>query len=106
MGGHRETFFGLAGIGDLMATSLSEHSRNRTLGEHLGRGASLADAQGGLNGRVAEGIQTTKALYEIKASFGLTTPMVDTLHRVLFDGMPARDGYLSIWDSRERFEAN
>lgn len=106
MGGHRDTFFGLAGIGDLMATSLSEHSRNRTLGEHLGRGASLEEAQGGLNGRVAEGIQTTRALYEIKASFGLATPMVDTLHRVLFEGLPAREGYLSSWDSRERFEAN
>ena len=106
MGGHRDTFFGLAGIGDLMATSLSEHSRNRTLGEHLGRGASLDEAQRGLNGRVAEGIQTTKALYELKESFGLATPMVDTLHRVLFDGLPAREGYLSIWDSRERFEAN
>ena len=106
MGGHRDTFFGLAGIGDLMATSLSEHSRNRTLGEHLGRGASLGDAQRALNGRVAEGVQTTKALYEIKSGFGLATPVVDTLYRVLFEQLPARDGYLSIWDSRERFEVN
>ena len=106
MGGHRDTFFGLAGIGDLMATSLSEHSRNRTLGEHLGRGASLHDAQQALNGRIAEGVETTKALFEIKSTFGLATPIVDTLHRVLFDELSARDGYLSIWDSRERFEAN
>ena len=106
MGGHRDTFFGLAGIGDLMATSLSEHSRNRTLGEQLGRGASLPDAEQALNGRVAEGVQTTKALFEIKTSFGLSTPMVDTLHRVLFEELPARDGYLSIWNSRERFEGN
>jgi len=106
MGGHRDTFYGLAGIGDLMATSLSEHSRNRTLGEHLGRGASLPEAQQALNGRVAEGVETTKGLFEIKSNFGLTTPMVDTLHRVLFEELPAREGYLSIWDSRERFEGN
>jgi glycerol-3-phosphate dehydrogenase (NAD(P)+) len=106
MGGHRDTFFGLAGIGDLMATSLSEHSRNRTLGEQLGRGASLREAEQALNGRVAEGVQTTRALVEINSSFGLSTPMVDTLHRVLFEDLPARDGYLSIWNSRERFEGN
>jgi glycerol-3-phosphate dehydrogenase (NAD(P)+) len=104
MGGHRDTFFGLAGIGDLMATSLSEHSRNRRLGESLGRGASLAEAEGALNGRVAEGVQTTKALLEVKSAFGLETPIVETLHKVLFEGLPAREGYLVTWNSRDRFE--
>jgi glycerol-3-phosphate dehydrogenase (NAD(P)+) len=106
MGGHRDTFFGLSGIGDLMTTSLSEHSRNRTLGEHLGRGASLEEAEAALHGRVAEGVKTTKALFEIKSSFDLDTPIVDTVHRVLFDGMPARNGYLAMWESRDRFEVN
>ena len=106
MGGHRDTFFGLAGIGDLMATSMSKDSRNRTLGEHLGRGATLEEAQRALNGRVAEGVETTKALVEINASFGLDTPMMTTLHRILCEGLPARDGYLSIWESRDRFEVN
>jgi glycerol-3-phosphate dehydrogenase (NAD(P)+) len=106
MGGHRETFFGLSGIGDLMATSLSEHSRNRTLGEHLGRGESLADAESALNGRVAEGVKTTKALFEVKSAFGIETPMVDMLYHVLFEGTPAREGYLAIWNSRERFEVS
>ena len=106
MGGHRETFFGLSGIGDLMATSLSEHSRNRKLGEQLGRGASLDEAEASLHGRVAEGVKTTRALYEIKTGFDLDTPVVDTVHRVLFDGLPAREGYLAIWNTRERFEVN
>jgi glycerol-3-phosphate dehydrogenase (NAD(P)+) len=106
MGGHRETFFGLSGLGDLMATSLSEHSRNRKLGEELGRGASLADAEASLKGRVAEGVKTTKALFEIKSGFELDTPMVDTLHGVLFEQLPAREGYLSIWNTRDRFEVN
>jgi glycerol-3-phosphate dehydrogenase (NAD(P)+) len=106
MGGHRETFFGLSGIGDLMATSLSEHSRNRTLGEHIGRGAALADAEAALNGRVAEGVKTTKALFEIKSSFRVEMPIVDTLHAILFEGLPPREGYFAIWSSRERFEAD
>jgi glycerol-3-phosphate dehydrogenase (NAD(P)+) len=106
MGGHRETFLGLSGIGDLMATSLSEHSRNRRLGECLGQGASLAEAEAALNGRVAEGVQTTKALLEITSAFGLETPIVETLHKVLFEALPARDGYLATWSSRERFEGD
>lgn len=106
MGGHRETFFGLSGIGDLMATSLSEHSRNRRLGENLGRGASLAEAEKALNGRVAEGVLTTKALLEIKSAFSLETPIVETLHKVLFEGLPAREGYLATWNSRDRFEGD
>ena len=106
MGGHRETFFGLSGIGDLMATSLSPHSRNRLLGERLGRGDSLAAAEAALNGRVAEGIQTTKALLEIKAAFDLDTPIVETLHRVLFEGLAAREGYLGTWNSRNRLEGD
>jgi glycerol-3-phosphate dehydrogenase (NAD(P)+) len=106
MGGHRETFFGLSGIGDLMATSLSAHSRNRLLGERLGRGDTLACAEAALNGRVAEGIQTTRALLEIKAAFDLDTPIVETLHRVLFEGLPAREGYLGTWNSRNRLEGD
>lgn len=106
MGGHRETFFGLSGIGDLMTTSLSEHSRNRTLGEHLGRGASLEEAETALKGRVAEGIKTTKALFEIKSTFDLETPIIDTVHRVLFDGLSARAGYLAMWETRDRFEVS
>jgi glycerol-3-phosphate dehydrogenase (NAD(P)+) len=106
MGGHRDTFFGLSGIGDLMATALSPHSRNRRLGECLGRGASLAEAEASLDGRVAEGIQTTKALVEIRRSFAIEMPIVETLHRVLFEGLPPRDGYLASWNSRERFEGD
>lgn len=106
MGGHRETFFGLSGMGDLMATSLSEHSRNRKLGECLGRGATLTEAEAALNGRVAEGIKTTKALVEINSAFGRETPIVHTLHRVLFEGLPAAEGYLATWNSRDRFEGD
>ncbi len=104
MGGHRETFFGLSGIGDLMATSLSEHSRNRKLGEHLGRGATLADAERALNGRVAEGVRTTRALFDIRSAFDLHTPIVETLYRILYGDLSPREGYLSIWHPGERID--
>ena len=106
MGGHRETFFGLSGIGDLMATALSEHSRNRTFGEQLGRSRTPAEAEGALKGRVAEGIKTTEALFEIKSEFGLDTPIIDTLYRILYEEMPAADGYMTIWNPGERFEGD
>lgn len=104
MGGHRDTFFGLSGIGDLMATALSEHSRNRAFGEQLGRSATLAEAEASLNGRVAEGVKTTRALFEIKSEFGLDTPIVDTLYRILYEGLPAREGYMRIWNPGEKLE--
>jgi glycerol-3-phosphate dehydrogenase (NAD(P)+) len=106
LGGHRETFFGLSGLGDLMATSLSEHSRNRSLGEHLGRGDSLAEAEARLNGRVAEGVRTTAALFEIKSTLALDTPIIDTLHRVLRGELDARTGYLATWNHTDRFEGD
>jgi glycerol-3-phosphate dehydrogenase (NAD(P)+) len=106
MGGHRETFFGLSGIGDLMATALSEHSRNRTLGEHLGRGATLAEAEASLRGRVAEGVKTTRALFEIRTVLRADSPIVDALYRVLYENLPAREGYLAIWDAPGGSEAD
>ena len=106
MGGHRETFFGLSGMGDLMATAFSEHSRNRALGEHLGKGLSLVDAEARLNGRVAEGVRTTTALDSIRSAFELETPIIDMLGQVLNGELPARQGYLASWNSRERFEGD
>jgi len=106
MGGHRETFFGLSGIGDLMATSLSDRSRNRTLGEHLGRGATLRDAEDALNGRVAEGVKTTKALFEIKSEYRLDLPIVDSLYRILYDGLPPSEGFGAMWYPGEGLEAD
>lgn len=106
MGANPDTFFGLSGIGDLMATCLSPHSRNRTLGENLGRGMALEEAEAALNGRVAEGIRTAKALYEVKGELNLEMPIVDQLYRVLYKGHPPGEGYLAIWNPGEAHELN
>jgi glycerol-3-phosphate dehydrogenase (NAD(P)+) len=105
MGGHRDTFNGLSGIGDLMATCLSEHSRNRRVGELLGRGCSFVQAEAALHGRVAEGIRTIKALCQLKREYGLDMPIVDTLYRIVYEGLPPRDGYLRIWSPGSEREA-
>ena len=98
MGANPDTFFGLSGIGDLMATCLSPQSRNRTLGENLGRDMTLEQAEVALNGRVAEGIRTTKALYEMKDELKVEVPLVDQLYHILYKDLPPREGYLAIWN--------
>ena len=105
MGGHCDTFYGLSGVGDLMATCLSEHSRNRRLGEMLGRGHTLAEADAALQGRVAEGLKTIKALWQLKLEYALEMPIVETLHQIVYKGLPPREGYLRIWNPTGEREA-
>jgi glycerol-3-phosphate dehydrogenase (NAD(P)+) len=84
MGGRRETFQGLSGIGDLMVTCFSQHSRNRAVGERLGRGERLADIVSSMN-MVAEGVPTTYSAYEVAQRHGLKTPIIAQM-RDLLDG--------------------
>ncbi|HEY1016937.1 MAG TPA: NAD(P)H-dependent glycerol-3-phosphate dehydrogenase [Herpetosiphonaceae bacterium] len=88
LGANPLTFAGLGGLGDLLATCSSPHSRNRRLGEALARGQSLADAQQAL-GQVAEGVGTTITARELAAAHQVELPIADELHRVLFEGKPA-----------------
>ena len=69
MGGRRETFWGLSGIGDLMVTCFSRHSRNRAVGERLGRGETLEAVLGGLSG-IAEGVPTARSAFECARRHG------------------------------------
>ena len=91
LGGKRETFYGLSGLGDLIVTCFSVHSRNRGLGERLGRGESLADIQKSMV-MVAEGVPTARSAYEEARKLGVETPLLDTVQAVLFDGLAPRDG--------------
>ncbi len=85
MGGKPRTFYGLSGAGDLMATCFSRHSRNRRVGEQLGRGESLGDITKGMQ-MVAEGIPTTKGAYECARKGGIETPIIDQVYAVLYEG--------------------
>jgi glycerol-3-phosphate dehydrogenase (NAD(P)+) len=84
-GGNALTFAGLAGVGDVIVTCFSPHSRNRRLGAALAAGASWEDAQRALGG-VAEAITTTTAARALAARPGLDMPIIEQAHAVLFAG--------------------
>ncbi len=84
LGGRRETFQGLSGIGDLMVTCFSRHSRNRAVGERLGRGETLAAIVASMN-MVAEGVPTTYSAHECARRLGIVTPIIDEM-KALLDG--------------------
>ena len=85
MGGNPFTFLGLAGVGDLLVTCSSPLSRNYQLGLKISRGVSVGEAIGEL-GQLAEGLNTLKLVQAKKNEMNVYMPLVDGLHRVLFDG--------------------
>lgn len=82
LGGKRETFMGLSGVGDLMVTCFSRHSRNRAVGERLGKGERLADVVASMQ-MVAEGVPTTYSAHECARRFGVETPIIDQVKAIL-----------------------
>ena len=84
LGGRRETFQGLSGIGDLMVTCFSRHSRNRGLGERLGRGETLAQILDSMS-MIAEGVPTTYSGFDCARQHGVSTPIIDQT-RALLEG--------------------
>ncbi|MDF2963237.1 MAG: glycerol-3-phosphate dehydrogenase, partial [Paenibacillus sp.] len=85
MGGNPLTFAGLAGVGDLVVTCTSKHSRNWRAGYMLAQGEPL-DAVLKQMGMVVEGVKTTQAAYTLSRQYGITMPIADELYAVLFEG--------------------
>jgi glycerol-3-phosphate dehydrogenase (NAD(P)+) len=85
LGAQAETFSGLAGIGDLMTTCFSGYSRNRHVGERLGRGESLDRIVAEMNG-IAEGVTTTRGVFDLATKRGIEMPITAQVHAVLFEG--------------------
>lgn len=90
LGANKETFFGLSGVGDLIATSLSRHSRNRHVGERIGKGESLESILGSMV-MVAEGVRTTRAAVDMGKKLGVELPIITGVHAVLFAGKAPGD---------------
>ena len=90
MGGRIETFYGLTGIGDLIVTCASMHSRNRRAGILIGKGASMEEAMKEVK-MVVEGVYSAKAGYALSQKYGVSMPIVEQVNRILFEGMPASD---------------
>ncbi|WP_100407198.1 NAD(P)H-dependent glycerol-3-phosphate dehydrogenase [Bacillus solitudinis] len=84
------TFAGLSGLGDLIVTCTSIHSRNWRAGQMIGQGKSLEEVLDNM-GMVVEGIRTTKAAYELAKKLEVDMPITEALHAVLFDGVMPRD---------------
>lgn len=89
LGGKRETFYGLTGMGDLIATAISRHSRNRHVGERLGRGETVEQVLGAMV-MVAEGVNTAKAAHDLGRRFGVETPITDQVRAILLEGRDPR----------------
>ena len=90
LGGRRATFRGLSGIGDLMVTCFSHHSRNRGVGERLGRGETPEQIAASMQ-MVAEGVPTALSAYECARRFGVETPIIDAVHGLLYSGKSPRE---------------
>ena len=84
MGGNPKTFYGLSGAGDLIATCFSQHSRNRRVGERLGRGESLEQISSTTH-TVAEGIPTAKSAFECARKLQIETPIIDQIYSLLYE---------------------
>jgi glycerol-3-phosphate dehydrogenase (NAD(P)+) len=85
MGGNPKTFYGLSGAGDLIATCFSQHSRNRRVGEWIGRGETLKQIAAGTH-MVAEGVPTAKSAYECARKLNIETPIIDQVYSILHEG--------------------
>lgn len=89
MGGKKDTFYGLTGLGDLVLTCSSAHSRNRSAGILIGKGSTLKEAREKV-GMVIEGIDNIEIAYKLSEKYKVETPIIDTVHSVLFNGLNAR----------------
>jgi glycerol-3-phosphate dehydrogenase (NAD(P)+) len=84
-GAQASTFTGLSGLGDLMVTCFSKHSRNRGFGERVGRGEKPADIASSMLA-VAEGYPTARSAYHVARNHGIVTPVIDEVHAMLYGG--------------------
>ncbi len=82
-----DTFAGLSGVGDLVTTCMSKHSRNRFVGEHIGRGEKLDEIIASMS-MVAEGVQTTKSGFELAKKYNVEMPITFEVYEVLFNNKP------------------
>jgi len=87
LGAKGATLAGLAGLGDLVATCTSAHSRNRSMGERLGRGATVQSALEGKDGHVVEGVTTCESVLALASSYDVEMPLTDAVHRVCHKGL-------------------
>jgi glycerol-3-phosphate dehydrogenase (NAD(P)+) len=90
-GGRRETLAGLSGLGDLVLTCTGSLSRNRAVGIELGKGRQLPEILQGLNGKIAEGVQSTAAALGLAARHGVEMPITEQMDAILHQGKTPKE---------------
>ena len=95
LGAKPETFTGLSGIGDLMVTCMSRHSRNRGVGERLGKGETLEEIMASMK-MVAEGVWNCQAAKELAAELGVPVPITEQVNAVVHEGKDPREAVMAL----------
>ncbi|MBU3100408.1 MULTISPECIES: NAD(P)H-dependent glycerol-3-phosphate dehydrogenase [Clostridium] len=103
LGGRIETFYGLTGMGDLIVTCTSMHSRNRKAGILIGKGIPMEKACNDI-GMVVEGIKAIRAFYELKEKEKVSMPITDVLYKVLFEGKDPKYGVYELMSRNKKSE--
>ncbi len=103
LGGQPHTFYGLSGVGDLILTCSSRQSRNRLVGEGLGRGETLQQVLSLLKG-TAEGVKTSRSVYQILQRERLEAPILQEIYSVLYEGKPAREAVRALMGREPKSE--
>lgn len=102
-GAHPETFLGLSGIGDLIATCYSAHSRNNTFGRLIASGKKMEEVLKEIQ-MVVEGIYATEAVYELSQKFNIFMPITTGVHRLIFEGAGIQDVIRDLMTVRTKYE--
>lgn len=103
LGGKPETFLGLTGMGDLIVTCTSLHSRNRRAGLLIGKGESTDEAIKDV-GMIVEGIKACKAFYELKEKLDVEMPITDVLYKILFENKDPKDAVVALMEREKKNE--
>ena len=103
LGGKEETFYGLSGLGDLIVTCLSEHSRNRKAGYLIGQGKSLEETKKEV-GMVIESIDNIEVAYELGKLHNIEMPIVETVYKVLYENLDSQEAVRNLMTRDKKME--
>jgi glycerol-3-phosphate dehydrogenase (NAD(P)+) len=104
LGADKDTFMGLAGLGDLVLTCTDDQSRNRRFGLMLASGTTRAEAQAAI-GQVVEGVLAARAVHEVARRVAVEMPITEQIYRVLYTGAPPQDAVAALMRRTVKSEA-
>ena len=100
---NEKTFSGLAGMGDLIVTCGSRHSRNRFVGEELGKGKKIDEIIGSMS-MVAEGVKNCRSIYQFSLSLDVEMPLTAELYKILYEKSIVKDSIKNLLGRKEKYE--